>query len=543
MFSQPVDESRFFGREESLSLLGKRLQALTDGYRQNVALLGPPLVGKTSLICQALKQPPAHALLALYVDVRREPFAEFAQRFLAAGVAQALGTSPAQPSADTLELLLRDAGTRLPRVTQEAQRLRDWVEKGRHTEAFGGLFDWLQTILQETGRPVLVALDEFHRLEDFDLRHPLAELGKRIMVEKRIMYLVASSQPAVARKMLQEQLRLLFGHFDIIEIAPFDPVASRNFLRSQLAGLDIPEEIATFLAAWTGGHPFYLDHISRGLAQTARSQGVRTVTPEMLCTVALQLLCDGHGGLHHHWQERLDALTGTHQMATFNALVALARGRLTVKELSHRCQRSPQETNRIANRLADHHLITRRGNCLAIDDPLFRFWLLTVHEPLRWSPVPHCGTLARRFVLEVEAAFREHQQQHERPPADRLIELLHAFRDERVPIDHRLRLLPHFVDVRQNGLHPSGVQVYAKTRQHHWVCCLKTGGAATEGDITAFEQRCRALETKPQRKIFIALDGLEPNATLLAKEARMWTWDRPTLNTLLSLYGKQPMMP
>lgn len=538
MFSQPVDESRFFGRSDLLALIGKRLQGLTDGYRQNMALLGPPLVGKTSLICQVLAQTPAHAVLALYVDVRREPFAEFAQRFLAAGVAGALGAAPAQPGADTLELLLRDAGARFPQTTQEAQRLRGWVEQGRHTEAFGGLFDWLQTLTRETGRPVLVALDEFHRLADAAVRHPLAELGKRIMVEKRVMYLMVSSQPALARKMLQEQLRLLFGHFELLDVAPFDPDASRQFLRAQLADIELPETLATFLAAWTGGQPFYLDHFARRLLQTARGLGARMVTPEMLYTAALQLLCDGHGALHHHWQERLDALAGPHQTAVFNALAALARGRLTVKDLGRRCQRSPQETNRIANTLAGCHLITRQGNGLTVEDPLFRFWLLTVHEPLRWSPVPQRGTLVRHCALEVEAALREHQRQQERAPAERLIELLHAFRDDRVTIDHRLRLLPHFVDVRQEG-----AQVHAATRQHHWVCCLKTVSPATEGDITVFEQHCRARDTKPQRKIFIALDGLEPNATLLAKDARMWTWDRQTLNALLGLYGKQPIMP
>ncbi len=543
MFSQAVPEDRFFGHRDLLGLLQKRVQALADGYRQNLALLGPPLVGKTSIICRALAAVPSHAVLPLYIEVRRESFPEFAQRFLAAGIAQALGTAPSQPSHDTLELLLRDAAGRLPHTTEEAQRLRTWVEKGRHTEAFGGLFDWLQTMSQETGRPVLVVLDEFHGLVEFEIRHALAELGKRMMVEKRVMYLMASSQPAVARQMLQEQLHLLFGHFEIIDVAPFDPATSQAFLRERLAGLAVPASIAAFLASWTGGQPFYLDYFCRSLAQTARAEGLSAITPETLYTVALQLLGDSHGAFHRRWQEPLETLGGTQHTTALATLVALAHSRLTVRELSHRCQRSPQETNRIANRLADLHLVTRRGNCLAIDDPLFRFWLLAVHEPLRWSPAPNCGVLARRFVLDVEAAFLRHQREQERPPVDRLIELFHCFQDDRVQIDQKLRQLPRFIDVHQNGTHVPGAHIYARTRQHQWVCCVTTDRPATEGDIAAFHQVCQALAPKPQRKIFVALEGLDPNATLLAKEARMWTWDRQTVNALLGLYGKQPIAP
>ena len=543
MFNQPVPEDRFFGRSDLLGLLQKRVHALADGYRQNLALLGPPLVGKTSVICRALDAAPAHAILPLYIEVRPESFPEFAQRFLAAGIAQALGTAPSQPSHDTLELLLRDAAERLPQTTQQAQRLRTWVDKGRQTEAFGGLFDWLQTMSQETGRPVLVVLDEFQGLVDFEIRHALAELGKRMMVEKRVMYLMASSQPAVARTMLQEQLHLLFGHFEIIDVAPFDAAESQAFLRRQLEGLELPASIAAFLASWTGGAPFHLDYFCRSLAQIARAGGGAAITPETLYTAALQLLGDGHGVFHRRWQEQLETLEGTQRTTALAALVALTHSRLTVRELSRRCQRSPQETHRIANRLVELHLVTRRGDCLAIDDPLFRFWLTAVHEPLRWSPAPNCGVLARRFVLDVEAAFLRHQREQERAPVERLIELFHAFQDDRVEIDQKLRQLPRFIDVHQNGTHVPGMHIYARTRQHQWVCCVATGRPATEGDITAFQQACQALEPKPQRKIFVALDGLDPNATLLAKEARMWTWDRQTVNALLGLYGKQPIVP
>ena len=48
MFSEPVIGERCFGREEVLELLNKRVLALKDGYRQNVALTGQSLSGTSS---------------------------------------------------------------------------------------------------------------------------------------------------------------------------------------------------------------------------------------------------------------------------------------------------------------------------------------------------------------------------------------------------------------------------------------------------------------------------------------------------------------
>ena len=50
MFSEPVVGDRFFGREEVLDLFNKRVAALKDGYRQNIALTGQSLSGKSSII-------------------------------------------------------------------------------------------------------------------------------------------------------------------------------------------------------------------------------------------------------------------------------------------------------------------------------------------------------------------------------------------------------------------------------------------------------------------------------------------------------------
>ena len=50
MFIEPVFGKKFFGREEVLGTIQKRVTALKGGYRQNMALTGPMLSGKSSIL-------------------------------------------------------------------------------------------------------------------------------------------------------------------------------------------------------------------------------------------------------------------------------------------------------------------------------------------------------------------------------------------------------------------------------------------------------------------------------------------------------------
>ena len=83
MFSDPVVGERFFGRQEVLDLLNKRVSDLKDGYRQNVALTGQSLAGKSSIIHHFLYTLKEEDHIPVYVEVIREPFGAFSNKFIA----------------------------------------------------------------------------------------------------------------------------------------------------------------------------------------------------------------------------------------------------------------------------------------------------------------------------------------------------------------------------------------------------------------------------------------------------------------------------
>lgn len=90
MFNEPAIGEKFFGREDVLDLLTKRAAALKDGYRQNVALTGQSLSGKSSIILHFLHTIKEEGFVPVYVEVVKEPFRSFANKFIATMLYNAL---------------------------------------------------------------------------------------------------------------------------------------------------------------------------------------------------------------------------------------------------------------------------------------------------------------------------------------------------------------------------------------------------------------------------------------------------------------------
>ena len=59
-----------------------------------------------------------------------------------------------------------------------------------------------------------------------------------------------------------------------------------------------------------------------------------------------------------------------------------------------------------------------------------------------------------------------------------------------------------------------------------------------ENSISEFTAFCKGLKCKTLRKVIIALDGIDTNAKMLAKEAKIWIWGLEDLNFLMDVFRK-----
>ncbi len=76
-------KTKFFGRKDHLKTLEKRVSGLLEGYRQNIAIIGDELVGKTSIIYKFLNSFSECRVISVYLEVRPESCRDFTRRFIA----------------------------------------------------------------------------------------------------------------------------------------------------------------------------------------------------------------------------------------------------------------------------------------------------------------------------------------------------------------------------------------------------------------------------------------------------------------------------
>src|SRR3989338_8697432 len=107
MLLDPVVGDRFFGRGGVLALLEKRVSALKSGYRQNVAITGHRLTGKSSVLNHFLFTFKDSEILPIYIEALDESFKQFAVKFIGTLLYNFLKYSQRE-ALDNLEYLIRE---------------------------------------------------------------------------------------------------------------------------------------------------------------------------------------------------------------------------------------------------------------------------------------------------------------------------------------------------------------------------------------------------------------------------------------------------
>ncbi|GAG47446.1 unnamed protein product, partial [marine sediment metagenome] len=215
MLSEPAVGKAFFGRESVMRTLEKRVNALKGGYRQNVALTGQMLAGKSSILYQFLYNLKDTSLIPLYIEVTEEPFASFADRFIATLLYSYLSSCSRQAQKD-LPNLIKEAEGLIPHTIYAIKKVKAELLKKNYTNAYADLLNLTSVLKKESGKSCVVILDEFHNLEFFKIKKPYLHFGKIMMIQKDTMYIVSSSQKSTIKKILSEKLALLYGNFEII---------------------------------------------------------------------------------------------------------------------------------------------------------------------------------------------------------------------------------------------------------------------------------------------------------------------------------------
>lgn len=538
MFAQPAIGERFFGRQEVLDLLNKRVSALKEGYRQNIAFTGQSLAGKTSILHHFLYTIKDEAFIAIYIEILKEPFRVFANRFIATLLYSALSKTGIQSQADLASILERSQKS-FPRTCQAVSKIYMMIERGDHDEAYSSLLGLTSVLKGEIKMPCIVILDEFDNLEHMGVKNPFLNFGKVIMVQKDTMYIVTSSRNQAIKKILSEKLSLLFGNFEIVKVTGFDLATAAGFIDTKLAGFDIDDDIKRFLVAFSDGNPFYLHHLARSARDAALERMTNHIDRSIVAKALLEQVYESGGRIHQYlYNFILDLIDVKSRDEYIAVLTAIADSRNKLQLIARSLKMKPSEVSKALTRLSELGFISKNGVFYRIDDVVLDFWLKYVYKKRRDALVDDIFNRIMLFEDEAASYVDAFITALKKDLIVKISELFNHFSNELVPIDSKQVKLPHFTRVEIKEFPDQKKMIVATFRGSSWLV-EPFEKPVDDNDIIDYMRHMKASGLKVSNKVIIPLKGIDENAKLLAKELKISIWDIQTLNMLLGLYGKK----
>ena len=541
MFSEPVIGDKFFGREEVLDLFNKRVGALKDGYRQNIALTGQSLSGKSSIILHFLSTVRGEGFVPIYVEVIKEPFGSFTDKFVATMLYNAILGTRGNPPLE-LEDLLDLSKNRFPNTYSAIKAVYSLIANDEIDGAYTGLLTLTSVLKEESGLPSIVILDEFDNLEHIGVRNPFLNFGKIIMVQKDTMYVVSSSRNEAIKKIISEKLSLLFGNFEIIKITNFKESKASEYIDVKLPGYDIEPDMRKFVVDFTDGNPFYLDKIASEAGKIARENMTSYIGEDIIIQTILKLVYDSGGAIHQYLTSFiLDLLDSKLRDTYMTALIAISDGKNKQADVARAIKKKQIDASKLLARLTEQGIISKNGVFYRIDDRLFAFWLKNVYDRRKKILIDGAFDRNRIFESDIRSEITYFIAESSKTATERVSELFNTFSNELVGIDSKQLRMPHFTRVEIRHFADSSGFVSASFRGSHWIAKVYER-CVSENDIIAYVKNVKSLDVKVSSKIIIALRGIDDNSKLLAKELRIAVWDASEINILLSLYGKKRLV-
>jgi len=532
---------KFFDRKSIIELLQRRVVDFKEGYRQNIALVGPAFIGKTSILQEFLGQLKDEKILPIYLDLADTDFNHFVNTFAGRFLYHFLKNKNISTEGN-LNVLLEQASRLIPATVLHIKKILQQVAKDKRVEAYHDLLTLPEILQQESDLFCLIAMDEFQFLEEFGLSSAFMELGKKIMVQKKCIYLVVSSQKAKAQKIISEKLSLLFGNFEVVEVGLFPIKTSLEFIEQALHDHYLEKSYKNFLVDFTAGHPFYLRTICEHLLRNTSKEGPKHIFLNNLIDTLEQALFDKWGVLHQHFSSILTNLASKKvKNLSIQILLAIIRGQNKLPLLIEEVGGNRNVINSRLTQLLEAGAIVKNGNLFYIADKLFAFWLSSVYQRKSFCLTDDPEELRNGFKDDVRLRIDSFIDVSGNDLQDRIFDLLQTFDNELFQLNGRKHRLPSFTNISPlsfNGFAAVNLKgLLAHTEGDVWAVAFKEG-LIMDTDVTAFLSATKELKQRVARHIIISLNEIETNARLRALQEKIWVWNAQELNFILNLYGK-----
>ncbi len=527
------------GREDILARLGQRLEALKIGYRQNVGLVGPRRIGKTFLLRELLagvaKDP---EIIPIYVLLKEGDFDLFLERWLGS-LLQGFLNYKGIGFPEDFQSLVRISREFIPKTLEKMREVKKRAFQKKTALAFRELLALTSTLREETGKKILLVIDEFPLIGSLDLTDPLGLFGKEMMVQKDTLYLVTSSEPHRTKEIFSDRLSLLFGNFEVIEMGALSFEAIRFWVDQRLPEIKIPDSDLRLLSHLFDNHPYYFELFLDESHFFWLQERPTLWDREILNRILTESLFSDRGLLNRHFESELQNLIrlGRLTRVAIKTLVAIAQGRAKLIQIAAYLGKKGPETQKVLQRLAAEGILEKRGSFYALPDFLFRFWLRNVYQIKERELLPGVERPRLHFQERLRDEIRKVDEEDRRDLTSRVESLFREFRNDVVEVSQKKIKCPAFFELASRPTNGRYFPIQGRTSQGRWLCQVYRD-TVTEADVSGFVEELKRFRKGMGRRLMVALGGIELNAKLMAQEGKIQVWDLENLNELLALYGK-----
>ncbi len=519
----------FIGRENEIDLLRKRIAAFLEGYRQNIAIIGKTLVGKTSLLQRVTRESLPNTL-TLFINTEHTTYRAFIKKTCFALLHSFLASKNIQ-QADIFDLdhALAEAEKSIPQTTE---MLKNAINQKENIEMLTAALD---TFLKENPCKLIIVIENFVALQSYS-KKIFTQLAKYILTQKDIMYIITSSQTREALKALSTDLNLLFGNFEIIHLTNLSYKDSETLLTLNAEAM--PELFTKFLVDITDGHPYYLSCV----ANTLRNLQIKDWSNDIFIKVLAEIFSNEYSILYQLFNTRIQLIQNAFRADDdiISTLLVIVSGYKRMREIAFMLKIDTNTARVRLAKLAEEDIIGKSGALYHVTDTLFAVWLDCVLR--QQIEFPHSEEQMQKniqqAILEKISVFKETCA---RSKLDRIVELIHLFKDDTINLGKKNIILPQ---IQKYKVIPSGNEnmsfIIGEGRQY-LIVALKNG-PASENDITEFANRCSYFRNKQLKKILISTNNTTDSSRLLAKEKKLLLWEEHEINALLRLYNKSILL-
>jgi AAA+ ATPase superfamily predicted ATPase len=530
-----VDKS-FIDRVDVSSTMMKRVEAFNRGYRQNIGILGEAYMGKSTLLHQFVLSFPHQHMIPIYIEVAPEPFDYFAKKFMGTVLHSYIRTSGLLIP-DSFDGLVKRTRKYLPQTLKQMRAIRQCVQSKDIAKAFCLLLTLTDTLAKDTGRKIILIIDEFDSMEQFGIKDMFTTLSHEIMVQTDTMYVVSSSHAEHAENIFREKLSLLFGNFETLRILSFNFVESAQFITKALAGIRIDPLYIKFLIRLTDGHPYYLNLIVVEMKRMLRHPQ-DAIDEHNIINALTQLLFYTSGALHQHFLLKLNRFYKSCSFYVYiNVLVAISEGMRKINSIARFIEKDKEETKKVLQRLHEEQLIEKSGYFYVIPDSMLKFWIRYVYARKITALGVNDGCDENRFREEVSDLVDSSCHEEYKELSKRVEELLRSFNNDVVEVNAKRMKCPNFHEVYLRPTNGRIYPLYAKSNSTRWLCQVAQMKVEEE-DIQILVTDSKKMRKKVNKRVLITPHGISLNAKLMAKQEKIDIWNLRNLNFIFDLYDK-----